>query len=89
MVTSGSHIGHAQWYILHYYYCKKKGREPVAHANVITSVTSFPVMAASGSTTCQHPLKCDFVRTDILLTKVNGQVNVHFNSSNDHVGQVS
>ena len=23
-VTSGSHIGHAQWYILYYYYSKKK-----------------------------------------------------------------
>ena len=22
--TSGSHVGHAQWYLLYYYYCKKK-----------------------------------------------------------------
>ena len=25
-VTSGSHVGHAQWYILYYYYSKKKNR---------------------------------------------------------------
>ena len=38
-VTFGSHVGHAQWYIL-YYYSKKKVREPVVHADAITSVTS-------------------------------------------------
>jgi hypothetical protein len=38
-VTSGSHVGHAQWYILYYYYSKKKVREPVVHVHAITSVT--------------------------------------------------
>ena len=38
-VTSGSHVGHAQWYILHYYYSKKKAREPVAHAQNILPVS--------------------------------------------------
>ena len=53
-VTSGSHVGHAQWYILYYYHSKKKVREPVAHSHAITSgqgcfllgplpVTSLPV----------------------------------------------
>jgi hypothetical protein len=36
-VTSGSHVGHAQWYILYYYYSKKKVREPVAHSHAITT----------------------------------------------------
>jgi hypothetical protein len=35
-VTSGSHVGYAQWYIL-YYYSKKKAPESVAHANAIIS----------------------------------------------------
>jgi hypothetical protein len=38
-VTSGSQAtsGHAQWYILYYYYSKKKAWEPVAHAHAIIS----------------------------------------------------
>ena len=36
-VTSGSHVGHTQWYILYYYYRKKKTRDLVAHAHAITS----------------------------------------------------
>jgi hypothetical protein len=38
-VTSGSQAtsGHAQWYILYYYYSKKKGWELVAHAHAIIS----------------------------------------------------
>jgi hypothetical protein len=39
LVTSGSPVGHAQWFILHYYYRKKKTRETAPHANAITSVT--------------------------------------------------
>jgi hypothetical protein len=37
----GSHAtsGHAQWYILYHYYCKKKAREPVAHAQNIIPIT--------------------------------------------------
>jgi hypothetical protein len=35
-VTSGSHVGHAQWYILYYYYSKKKAREPVAPEAALT-----------------------------------------------------
>ena len=72
-VTSGSHVGHAQWYILYYYYSKKKAaREPVAHAHAITSVTSLPVRAASDDVTSGSSLslllpKYDFVRADILL----------------------
>ena len=31
-VTSGSHVGYAQWYILYYYYSKNKTREHVGHA---------------------------------------------------------
>ena len=75
-VTFGSHVGHAQWYIL-YYYSKKEVREPVVHADAITSVTSVPVRAASNDMTSgdvtsgriswQHLLKYYFVRTDILL----------------------
>ena len=37
-VTSGSPVGHAQWYIL-----KKETRVPVAHAHTVTFVASFPV----------------------------------------------
>jgi hypothetical protein len=50
-VTSGSHVGHAQWYILYYYYSKKKARELVAHAHFRSGplpVTSLPFRAASG-----------------------------------------
>ena len=49
-VTSGSHVDHAQWYILYYYYSKKKTREPVAHAHAITSghVTSSSGHVISG-----------------------------------------
>jgi hypothetical protein len=73
-ITSGSHAGHAQWYIL-YYYSKKKAREPVAHWHAITSghVTSLPVRAASGdvnsgsTTTLHYHLKYDLNRADILL----------------------
>jgi hypothetical protein len=62
-VTSGSHVGHTQWYILYYYYSKKKTREPVAHAQNIfpvmwppvpvtwLPVKSFPVRAASSDFT--------------------------------------
>ena len=30
-VTSGSNVDRVQWYMLYYYYSKKKAREPVAH----------------------------------------------------------
>ena len=40
--TSGSPVGHVQWYILYYYYSKKQTRETIAHADAITSVTSGP-----------------------------------------------
>ena len=44
-VTSGSHAtsGHAQWYILYYYYSKKKAREPVAHAHNMPTDMWLPV----------------------------------------------
>jgi hypothetical protein len=35
-VTSGSHVDRVQWYMLYYYYSKKKAREPVAHTHAIT-----------------------------------------------------
>ena len=43
-VTSGSHVGHAQWYILYYYNSKEKPFEPDVHAQNILPVTSFPVV---------------------------------------------
>ena len=52
-VTSGRHVGHAQWYIVCYYYSKKKAREPVTSGDV-----------ASGSSTLLH-IKCDFSCADI------------------------
>ena len=60
-VTSGSHVGHTQWYILYYYHSKKKTREPVAQSILPVMwlpvpvtwlpVKSFPVKAASGDVT--------------------------------------
>ena len=61
-VTSGSHVGHAQWYVWYYYYSKKKKtREPVAHAQNILlvrwlPVKSFPVKVASGSSSSNATL---------------------------------
>ena len=44
------HYSTWQWYILYYYYSKKKAREPVAHAHVITSghgrFRSVPLLVA-------------------------------------------
>jgi hypothetical protein len=82
-VTSGSHAtsGHAQWYILYYYYSKEKAREKchfracAGHTSV-TNVTSGnfrsgPLPVTSLPVTTQfllnHPLKYDLNRTDILL----------------------
>ena len=36
-VTSGSHIGHAQWYILYYYYSQKKAQENDVTSGHVTS----------------------------------------------------
>jgi hypothetical protein len=47
-VTSGSHVGYAQWYILYYYYSKKKAREPIVHAHVITSGHVIDVTSGQG-----------------------------------------
>jgi hypothetical protein len=53
-VTSGSHAtsGHAQWYILHYYYGKKKAREYAEHTSGydVTSghVTSCDYISGQG-----------------------------------------
>jgi hypothetical protein len=54
-LTSGSHVGHAQWYILYYYYIKKKTPEKSGHAqnilpwrhfrSVPLPVISLPVMS--------------------------------------------
>jgi hypothetical protein len=55
-VTSGSHVGHAQWYILYYYYSKKKAREPVAHAHAITS---GHVPSSSGNVTSNDVISGD------------------------------
>ena len=58
-VTSGSHVGHAQWYIL-YYYSKKKSAETgcaCAHDHFCDfwsfplPMTSLPVRTASGDVT--------------------------------------
>ena len=55
-VTSGSHVGQAQWYILYYYYSKKKALEPVAHAHAITfgHVTSSSRHVISGDVISGH-----------------------------------
>ena len=55
-VTSGSHVGHAQWYILYYYYSKKKAREPVVHAHAITS---GHVPSSSGNVTSNDIISDD------------------------------
>ena len=53
-VTSGSHAtyGHTQWYILYYYYGKKKAREYTEHTSGydVTSghVTSCDVISGQG-----------------------------------------
>ena len=77
-VTSGSQAtsGHAQWYILYYYYSKKKAWEPVVHAHAITSdhVTSSDVISGQGrfrdvtsGSFASLLLKCDFGCPYILL----------------------
>ena len=73
-ITSGSQAtsGHAQWYILYYYYGKKKVRELVAHAHVITSghVTVGDVISGQGCFRWRHfryNLKYGLNRADILL----------------------
>ena len=60
-VNSGSHVGHAQWYILYYCHSKKKARKKSWHVQNILPwrhlrswplpVTSLTVMAASGDVT--------------------------------------
>ena len=54
-VTSGSHVGHAQWYILYYYYSKKKAWEPVASLPV-TSLPVAPPRTTSSNTTLAIPI---------------------------------
>jgi hypothetical protein len=48
-VTSGSHVGNAQWYILHYYYSKKKRGNLLRMGR--TYFRSHPVIASSGHLT--------------------------------------
>ena len=73
-VTSVSHVGHAQWYILYYYYSKKKVRGESGHAQAITSghVTSSSGYVTSGDvtsgSTSSHLLKCGFGCPYILLS---------------------
>ena len=59
-VTSGSHIDYAQWYILHYYYRKKKNAGKSRACAEHTSMTSLPMRAASG-----HFWPCAIVRSPI------------------------
>ena len=75
-VTSGSHdtYGHTQWYILYYYYGKKKAREYAEHTSGsdvtsghVTHVTSFPVRAASGDVTSSNPCVIAFAPPEICL----------------------
>ena len=60
-VTSCSHVGHAQWYILYCYYSKKKnaGTGCACARGDVTSGISPPLL----------PLKYDLNRPDILFTR--------------------
>jgi hypothetical protein len=55
-VTSVSHVGHAQWFILYYYYSKKKSRELVLHVHAITSVTSGHATDVTSGQSCFRSL---------------------------------